>query len=99
MGTPLIRSDFVFDSKECMEIYQRLENAYGPKISDTGLPSEAFDASFFFIDVVGLSDPTLSVKNQVHKIETLNELIHSCDAYRKYLQARRLFYPQATEWR
>ncbi|MGH9989581.1 MAG: RAD55 family ATPase, partial [Nitrososphaera sp.] len=58
MGTPLIRSDFVFDSKECMEIYQRLENAYGPKISDTGLPSEAFDASFFFIDMVGLSGPT-----------------------------------------
>jgi hypothetical protein len=42
-----------------MEIYQRLENAYCPKISYTGLPSEAFDARFFFIDVVGLSDPTL----------------------------------------
>jgi len=83
MGTPLVRSDFVFDSKECMEIYQRLENAYGSKISDTGLPSEAFDASFFFIDMVGLSDPTMSVKNQVHKIAVLNELIHSCDAYRK----------------
>src|SRR5215218_260842 len=83
MGTPLVRSDFVFDSKECMEIYQRLENAYGSKISDTGLPSEAFDASFFFIDMVGLSDPTLPVKNQVHKIEILNELIHSCDSYRK----------------
>jgi hypothetical protein len=56
IGTPLVRSDFVFDSKECMEIYRGLENAYGSKISDTGLPSEAFDASFFFIDMVGLSD-------------------------------------------
>jgi KaiC/GvpD/RAD55 family RecA-like ATPase len=93
MGTPLVRSDFVFDSKECMEIYQRLENAYGPKISDTGLPSEAFDASFFFIDMVGLSDPTLSVKNQVHKIETLNELIHSCDAYRKVSAGKKLILP------
>ena len=93
MGTPLIRSDFVFDSKECMEIYQRLENAYGPKISDTGLPSEAFDASFFFIDMVGLSDPTLSVKNQVHKIETLNELIHSCDAYRKVSAGKKVILP------
>jgi KaiC/GvpD/RAD55 family RecA-like ATPase len=82
IGTPLIKSDFVFDSKECMEIYQRLENAYGSKISDTGLPSQAFDASFFFIDMVGLSDPTLSVKTQVQKIEILNELIHSCDAFR-----------------
>jgi class 3 adenylate cyclase len=93
MGAPLVRSDFVFDSKECMEIYQRLENAYGSKISDTGLPSEAFDASFFFIDMVGLSDPTLSVKNQVHKIEILNELIHSCDAYRKVSTGKKVILP------
>ena len=93
MGAPLVRSDFVFDSKECMEIYQRLENAYGSKISDTGLPSEAFDASFFFIDMVGLSDPTLSVKNQVHKIEMLNELIHSCDAYRKVSVGKKVILP------
>jgi KaiC/GvpD/RAD55 family RecA-like ATPase/class 3 adenylate cyclase len=93
MGAPLVRSDFVFDSKECMEIYQRLENAYGSKISDTGLPSEAFDASFFFIDMVGLSDPTLSVKNQVHKIESLNELIHSCDAYRKVSAGKKVILP------
>jgi hypothetical protein len=63
IGTPLVGLDFVFDSKECMEIYQRLENGYGLKISDIGLPSENFDACFYFIDVVGLSDPTLSVKN------------------------------------
>jgi KaiC/GvpD/RAD55 family RecA-like ATPase len=93
MGTPIVRSDFVFDSKECMEIFQRLENAYGSKISDTGLPSEAFDASFFFIDVVGLSDPTLSVKNQVHKIEKLNELIYSCDAYRKVSAGKKIILP------
>jgi KaiC/GvpD/RAD55 family RecA-like ATPase len=93
MGTPLVRSDFVFDSKECMEIYQRLENAYGSKISDTGLPSEAFDASFFFIDMVGLSDPTMSVKNQVHKIAVLNELIHSCDAYRKVSVGKKVILP------
>ncbi|MFL6480557.1 MAG: RAD55 family ATPase [Nitrososphaera sp.] len=46
IGTPLVKSDFLFDSKECMEIYTRLENAYGSKISDTGLPSEAFHATF-----------------------------------------------------
>ena len=93
IGTPLVRSDFVFDSKECIEIFQRLENAYGSKISDTGLPSEAFDASFFFIDMVGLSDPTLSVKNQVHKIEILNELIRSCDAYRKVTAGKKVILP------
>ena len=73
-----------------MEINQRLENAYGSKISDPGLSSEPFDASFFFIDMVGLSDPTLSVKNQVHKIEMLNELISSCDAYRKVSAGKKI---------
>ena len=43
----------IWQQKECLEIYYRLENAYGSKISDTGLPSEAFHASFFFIDIVG----------------------------------------------
>ena len=64
-----------------------------------GCPLEAFDASFFFIDMVGLSDPTLSVGNQVHKIEILNELIRSCDAYQKGIcREESLFYRQATEW-
>jgi KaiC/GvpD/RAD55 family RecA-like ATPase/class 3 adenylate cyclase len=93
IGTPLVNSDLIFDSRECMEIYHRLENAYGSKISDTGLPSEAFHASFFFIDIVGLSDPTLSVKNQVQKIQTLNELIHSCDSFRKTPSGKRIILP------
>jgi KaiC/GvpD/RAD55 family RecA-like ATPase len=93
IGTPLIRSDFVFDSTECMEIYQRLENAYGSRISETGLPSEAFDASFFYIDMVGLSDPTMSVKTQVQKIEILNELIHSCDAFRIGSAGKKIILP------
>jgi len=71
----------------------RLESAYGSKISDTGLPSEAFHASFFFIDIVGLSDPNLSVKSQIHKIQILNELIHSCDTFRKTLSAKRVILP------
>jgi KaiC/GvpD/RAD55 family RecA-like ATPase/acyl carrier protein len=93
IGTPLVKSDLIFDSRECMEIYYRLENAYGAKISDTGLPSEAFHASFFFIDIVGLSDPTLSVKKQIQKIQTLNELIHSCDSYRKTPTGKRIILP------
>jgi KaiC/GvpD/RAD55 family RecA-like ATPase len=93
IGTPFVESDFIFDSKECMEIYHRLENAYGSKISDTGLPSVAFHASFFFIDIVGLSDPTLSVKRQVQKIQILNELIHSCDSFRKASTGKKVILP------
>jgi hypothetical protein len=74
-----------------------LENAYGSKLSDTGLPSEAFHASFFFIDIVGFSDPTLSVKKQVQKIQTLNELIHPCDSYRKTSAAKRIILPMGDE--
>ena len=93
IGTPLVKSDLIFDSKECMEIYYRLENAYGSKISDTGLPSEAFHANFFYVDMVGLSDPRLSVKKQIQKIQILNELIHSCDSFRKASTGKRIILP------
>ena len=93
MGTPFMSSEFPFDSKECMEIYRRLENAYGSKISETGLPSEAFDASFFYIDIVGLSDPTMSVKKQVQKIEMMNKLILSCDPFRRGSTGKKIILP------
>ena len=38
---------------------------------------------FFFIDIVGLSDPALSVKRQIEKIHVLNNLISSCSSYKK----------------
>jgi class 3 adenylate cyclase len=33
------------------------------------------------------------VKNQVQKIQTLNELIHSCDSYRKISAGKRIILP------
>jgi Adenylate and Guanylate cyclase catalytic domain len=38
-------------------------------------------ASFFFIDIVGLSDPSMSTKIQIKKIETLNKSIMNCSAF------------------
>jgi hypothetical protein len=38
--------------------------------------------SFFFTDIVGLSDPSLSVEKQIRKIMILNSLIASCNAFR-----------------
>jgi hypothetical protein len=32
-------------------------------------------ANFFFTDIVGLSDPRMSTKTQIKKIEVLNKLI------------------------
>lgn len=39
-------------------------------------------ANFFFVDVVGLSDPKMSVKTQAKKIEVLNKCMSDCDAYK-----------------
>jgi len=56
-----------------VSIYMKLAGAFGQaRVSDVG-PSGVFDAAFFFVDVVGLSDPALSVRRQIEKIEALNE--------------------------
>jgi hypothetical protein len=39
-------------------------------------------ANFFFTDIVGLSDPRLSTKTQIKKIEILNKLIKECIAFK-----------------
>ncbi|HJT10155.1 MAG TPA: adenylate/guanylate cyclase domain-containing protein [Candidatus Nitrosotalea sp.] len=39
-------------------------------------------ANFFFVDIVGLSDPSMSTKTQIKKIEALNKSIAECDAYK-----------------
>ena len=72
--------DLVFDSEKCKETYRKLANIYGYQISDLGLP-DVLNANFFFIDIVGLSDPSLSIKRQMSKIEILNQLIGSCEAF------------------
>lgn len=79
-GRPILDSDLAFDTEKCKETYRKLANIYGHNISDMGLP-DVINASFFFVDIVGLSDPSLSVKKQMQKIEVLNELIGSCDTF------------------
>lgn len=39
-------------------------------------------ANFFFVDIVGLSDTTMSTKTQIKKIETLNQLMSECHAFK-----------------
>jgi len=40
IGTPLVRSDFTFDSKECIEIFQRLEMHTVPGFQTQGCPQK-----------------------------------------------------------
>jgi len=80
VGTPITDADLIFDSDRCKETYKKLANIYGHNISDLGLP-DVLNANFFFVDIVGLSDPSLSVKKQMSKIDTLNKLIGSCEVF------------------
>src|ERR671931_368996 len=82
LGTPITYSDLPFDSQNCIETYKKLAGIYGSNIAEIGLPS-VVNVNFFFIDIVSLSDPSLSVKKQIEKIEVLNNLIGSCDAFSK----------------
>jgi Adenylate and Guanylate cyclase catalytic domain len=38
-------------------------------------------AHFFFVDIVGLSDPRVPTRNQMLKIEVLNKLVSECPAF------------------
>lgn len=80
LGEPIIDSDLVFDTEKCRQTYRKLSGVYGHNISDMGLP-DIINAHFFFIDVIGLSDPSMSVKKQITKIDVLNRLIGSCNVF------------------
>jgi class 3 adenylate cyclase/KaiC/GvpD/RAD55 family RecA-like ATPase len=71
-----------------VNIYMKLAGAFGQaRVSDVG-PSGVIDAAFFFVDVVGLSDPALSVRRQIEKIEALNDIIGHCDTFKKVSDKR-----------
>jgi KaiC/GvpD/RAD55 family RecA-like ATPase len=74
-----------------LEVYKKLVGIYGLNLSELGFSSEVMDASFFFIDIVGLSDPSYSVSSQRQKIEVLNNLIVSCSAYN--LEEKKIILP------
>jgi KaiC/GvpD/RAD55 family RecA-like ATPase/class 3 adenylate cyclase len=92
-GTPLFDSEFTFDTQNCLETYRKLAGVYGSNISEIGLPSEVVNVNFFFIDIVGLSDPSLSVKKQIAKIENLNRILTSCDALVKSTKDKKIVLP------
>jgi hypothetical protein len=45
------------------------------------IPKDLIYASFFFIDIVGLSNPILSTETQRTKIKVLNQLIYDCKTF------------------
>lgn len=63
-GTPIMEEDFAFDTSTCVETYRKLTKIYGANISEIGLPSQAVHVNFFFVDIVGLSDPCFQYANR-----------------------------------
>lgn len=47
------------------------------------VPDDLIHANFFFIDIVGLSNPNMSTNTQSHKIKYLNNRISECVTFRK----------------
>jgi archaellum biogenesis ATPase FlaH len=93
MGTPILDSEFSFDSQSYLETYKKLAGVYGSNIAEIGLPSEVVNVNFFFIDIVSLSDPSLSVKKQIEKIGILNKIIGSCETYFKTPKDKKIILP------
>jgi archaellum biogenesis ATPase FlaH len=87
---PISYSGLYFHNNH-LEVYKKLVGIYGLSLSEMGFSSEVMDASFFFIDIVGLSDPSYSVSSQRQKIEVLNNLITSCRAYN--LEEKKIILP------
>lgn len=50
-------------------------------------------ANFFFVDIVGLSDPSMSTKTQMKKIETLNKCVKECQAFKSTPKEMMLVLP------
>ncbi len=48
---------------------------------EMSIVTKLIHAHFFFVDIVGLSDPSLSTKTQIKKIETLNKCISETAIY------------------
>jgi KaiC/GvpD/RAD55 family RecA-like ATPase len=76
----------------CLDTYRKLGDIYGSHVLYALQPG-VVNANFFFIDIVGLSDPLLSVEKQIGKIEDLNALIGSCDAYSRVPKDKKIVLP------
>jgi len=81
LDVPTMHAGFPFHDYH-VETYKKLAGVYGLNISEIGISSEVVDANFFYIDIVGLSNPLLSVTKQREKIENLFAIVKSCAAFK-----------------
>ena len=77
---------------QCFDTYRKIGELHGSHLL-YALEPGVVNANFFFIDIVGLSNPLLSVEKQIKKIGDLNSLILSCDAFAKVPRDRKIVLP------
>jgi class 3 adenylate cyclase len=93
-GKALMYMENAFDSNSCLATYRKLSEIYGSGIAPSyGIPSDAVNLHFFFIDIVGLSDPSLSVKRQMDKLTVLNNLVKACPAFKGVAKDKKIVLP------
>ena len=63
------------------------------KLVTSEITKDLIYASFFFIDIVGLSNPILSTETQRVKIKVLNEIIYGCKTFSDTPQENILILP------
>ena len=56
-------------------------------------PEDLIYAAFFFVDIVGLSDPKISTETQRTKIKILNDLIYDCKSFSEIPEDNLLILP------
>jgi len=88
-GIPLYYNDMPFCSENCIKTFKKLSPLFTP----INPKPVVLDYHFFFIDIVGLSDPKLVVAKQKEKIERLNGFIKDCEAYRKTPDDAKIILP------
>ena len=88
-GIPIYHNDMPFCSENCIKTFKKLSPLFAP----INPKPVVLDYHFFFIDIVGLSDPKLVVAKQKEKIERLNGFIKDCDAYRKTPDDAKIILP------
>jgi hypothetical protein len=77
---------------KCLDTYRKLGDIYGSSAMYSLQPG-VVTANFFFVDIVGLSDPLLTVENQIRKIKALNSSVASCEAFSKVSRNDKIILP------
>jgi hypothetical protein len=56
-------------------------------------PESLIEAHFFFCDIIGLSDPTMSTKDQIRRLSFLYNSLRKCPAFKSVSQRLKLILP------